>query len=431
MASGGEPSPVIPATENGEEIAHRDAAAIPGGRGFVSIGQTRGSSSVFLHPPGGGEPVLLITGRLARVSPSGHLVFEQDGTLWAVALDVDRAPVVGESVALANLAGAVPFLSPMFDLSVNGSLVYVTGGSGEWPNRSLYWVARDGQEERLDIEPRPYWFPRASPDGEQIGFHIMDPENMDAHIHDLRSGATSRLTFDPAVDGYPVWSPNGERIVFWSSRETGTGNLFARATDGTGDVERLTETIRRSAPYSWTRDGLIIFTEESSETSSDIWKLSIDGDRTPELVLQEPYAETRPAVSPNGRWIAYQSNESGQWQIWVRPFPDVEDGRWSVGAGMSPQWSPDSRELYFRGDGAMMAVRIDAADGFSAGPAVRLFDAPYVLATSDVAPLQAEYAVAPDGRFLMMKDVSPSENAAEVIVVRNWVEELKARVPAP
>ena len=431
-ASGVEPSPVVPATENGEEIAHHHPAAIPGGRGFVSIGQIRGSSRVYLHQPGSGEPVPLIPGRLARVSPSGHLVFERGGTLWAVGLDIEQARVTGEPVLVVDLVGSAPGTPPMFDLSANGSLVYVTAGSGVWKNRSLFWVSRDGREEPLDLEPRPYWFLHLSPDGGRIGFHIMDPVNMDAHIHDLRSGVTSPFTFDRAIDGYPLWAPDGERIVFWSSRDTGVANLFVRAADGTGSVERLTDSPNRHSPYSWTDDGLIVFTEESPETSSDIWKISIDGDRVPEPVLQEPYAESRSAVSPDGRWIAYQSNESGEWQIWVRPFPDVESGRWPVGTGgMSPKWSPDGRELYYRGDGAMMAVRIDTADEFSAGPAVRLFEDRYVISVSDVGPIPAEYAVAPDGRFLMMKDTSQSERATEVIVVLNWDQELLERVPVP
>ena len=131
------------------------------------------------------------------------------------------------------------------------------------------------------------------------------------------------------------------------------------------------------------------------------------------------------AVSPDGQWIAYQSSESGQWQIWVRPFPDVERGRWPVGAGgTSPQWSPDSRELYYRGDNAMMAVRIDTTGGFSPGPPVRLFEDRYEIGSREIGPYQALYAVAPDGRFLMVKNMPQSEIAPELIVVRNWAAEL-------
>ena len=203
--------------------------------------------------------------------------------------------------------------------------------------------------------------------------------------------------------------------------------MFFRPADGTGRVERLTESPNRQAPYSWADDGrLLLFEEQSTETDTDIWKVSFDGDQTPESVLHEPYAERRPAVSPDGRWIAYQSDESGQWQVWVRPFPDVESGRWSVGTGgVTPKWSPDGQELYYRGDSAMMAVGIDTTDGFAAGSAVRLFEDRYV-----IGPVRGnfadQYAVAPDGRFLMMKELPL---AAELIVVRNWAEELKQLLP--
>ena len=428
-ASGGEPLAVTAFTEDGEGALHSYPSAIPGGRGFVSTGFSGDSSWVYLHQPGPGDPIRLVRGRRARVSPSGHLVFERDGTLWAVAFDSEQATVTGEAVPVVESLGSM--VSPgqdvsAFDLSASGSLAYATSGADAFADRVLFWVNRDGLEEPIDIDPGPYWFPRVSPDGDRIGFHIM-AANMDIHIHDLRSGATFPLAFDPASDGYPVWSPDGERVVFWSARDTGVVNLFSRTADGTGRVERLTESPNRQAPYSWADGGqVLLFEEQSPETDTDIWKVSIAGERTPEPVLHEPYAERRPAVSPDGRWIAYQSDESGQWQIWVRPFPDVESGRWPVGTGgSSPKWSPDGGELYYRGDNAMMAVPIDTTDGFAAGTAVRLFEDQYV-SRAAAANFADQYAIAPDGRFLMMKELPL---AAELIVVRNWAEELKQLLP--
>jgi Tol biopolymer transport system component len=294
----------------------------------------------------------------------------------------------------------------------------------------LVWVTPDGHEEPLDLEPQPYWWPQVSPDGDQIGLHIMEWENMDFHIYDPRLGTTSRFTRDPANDGYPLWAPDGERVVFWSARQGAVFNLFTRSADGTGSVERLTASPNRQIPHSWGSDGSLVFTEASPDTLTDIWQISIDGDRTPEPVLQAPYDEDRPAVSPDGRLIAYQSNESGAWQIWVRPFPDVESGRWQVGTGgESPEWSPDGRTLYYRGDDAMMAVQIDTTEGFSAAPAFALFEDRYVRETQATNRLGQAYAVAPDGRFLMMKNMPQSGTAAQLIVVRNWFEELNRLVP--
>ena len=428
-ASGGKPSPVASFSEDGDEASHSYPSAIPGGRGFVSTGWIGDDSWVYLHRQDAGDPVRLVRGRRARVSASGHLVFEQDGALWAVVFDTEQATVIGEPVPVVESLGSAVnpgFDVSAFDLSANGSLAYATAGDDAFPDRVLLWVNSDGLEEPIDIDPEPYWFPRVSPDGNRIGFHIM-AANMDLHIHDLQSGATSPLTFDQAPDGYPVWTPDGERVVFWSGRDTGGWNLFSRRADGTGSVERLTESPNRQAPYSWANEGqLLLFEEQSPATDTDIWKIRIDGDRVPEPVLQEPYGERRPAVSPDGRWLAYQSNESGQWQIWVRPFPDVDSERWPVGTGgMSPKWSPDGHELYYRGDNAMMTVRIDTTDGFSAGTAVRLFEDPYVR-SAPTGNFADHYAIAPDGRFLMMRELPLT---AELIVVRNWAEELKQLFP--
>ena len=342
--SDGETSPVDLLMENGDDVWHSYPAAIPEGQGFVSTCWSEDASWVYVHRLGAGEPERLVQARRAHVSPSGHLVFERDGTLWAVVFDIEGTTVIGEPVPVVASLGAT--VNPgydvsAFDLSANGSLVYATGGSTPWADRSLFWVDRDGLEEPLAVEPKPYWFPRASPDGGKLGFHIMDPANMDIYVHDLRSGATSRFTFDQAGDGYPVWTPDSERVVFWSDRETGVMNLFSRRADGTGAVERLTDSPNRQAPYSWASGRLLLFEEQSPETLRDIWKISIDGDQRAEPVLNEPYEERRPAVSPDGRWIAYQSNESGEWQVWVRPFPDVDGGRWPIGSGVVRNWAAE------------------------------------------------------------------------------------------
>ena len=217
-ATGGQPSPVASFAEDGEEVRHAYPAAIPGGRGFVSTARSGGSAWVYLHGPGSDEPVLrLVRGRRARVSSSGHLVFELEGTLWAVALDIEQATVMGEPVEVVESFGSVDSGGldvSAFDLSASGSLAYATAGPVVWPNTELFWVTRDGREEPLDLVPRPYHIVRVSPTGDQIGFHIMDQVNMDFYLHDLGSGVTSRFTFDPAADGYHCGHPTASA---WSS----------------------------------------------------------------------------------------------------------------------------------------------------------------------------------------------------------------------
>ena len=429
-ASGGEVSAVAAYSENGEEVFHRGPAALPDGRGFISIGWTEDSPWVYLHRPDAGDPVPLVRGSFARVSPTGHLVFEQDGAVWAVALDTEQGTVTGEPVlVLDSFLSMRNNSSPIFDLSATGTLAYA---EPTYPDRSLVWVNTDGQEEPLGFAPQPYWWPHVSPDGDQIGVHIMEAENMDFHIYDLTSGAILRFTRDPANDGFPLWTPDGKRVVFWSARG-GPWNLYTRPADRTGQAERLTQSPNLQIPHSFGNDGsTLVFTEASPDNSgTDIWKMSIDGDRTPEPVLQGPYNEDQPALSPDGRWIAYQSDESGTWQIVVRPFPDVESDLFPVGAGgVSPEWSPDSQWLYYRGETAMMAVQIDTTGGFSAAPPVALFEDRYVGGSEDTVGIPGQaYAVAPDGRFLMMKDPPQRGRAAQLIVVRNWHLEFTERVP--
>ncbi|MDA2939182.1 hypothetical protein MYX75_13095, partial [Acidobacteria bacterium AH-259-A15] len=153
--------------------------------------------------------------------------------------------------------------------------------------------------------------------------------------------------FDPADDDHPVWTPDAQRVVFASSRD-GQYNLFSKATDGTGQVERLTTSPHRQYPFSVSPDGKkLVFREENPETSWDLHVLSMEGERTSEPLLQTEFREFDPAISPDGRWMTYESDESGQYEVFVRPFPNVEDGKWQIsrGAGVDPVWGPNGREF--------------------------------------------------------------------------------------
>jgi len=241
----------------------------------------------------------------------------------------------------------------------------------------------------------------------------------------------TRLTFDPFQDRGPTWTPDGRRLAF-TARRDGGGRLYWQAADGTGAAEPVTNDSIGRVPSSFSPDGTrLLF--HSLAAPYDVGVLSLDGARRTELLLKSPFSELNAEVSPDARWLAYQSNESGRDEIYVRPFPDVEGGKWQVstGGGTRPHWSRDGRELfYFLQARGVMAAPIQPGVTFTAGTAQ------VVVSGADfVAPNTGrQYDVSPDGRrFLMMKDAQPTgEGSAppvQLVVVQNWTEELKRLVP--
>jgi serine/threonine-protein kinase len=328
-----------------------------------------------------------------------------------------------------------------FVLSNTGTLVYVPGGVGGGLLRSLAWVTRQGREEAIKAPPRAYTLPRISPDGTRVAFDIRDQEN-DIWVWDLRRETLTRLTFDPGLDQAPVWTPDSRRLLF-SSLRGGAQNLYAQAADNTGAITRLTNSLNPQFPSSISPDGTqVLFTETVPKTGQDIslLKLGSGPATSPQLaqpLIQTAFNELNAEVSPDGRWVAYQSNESGSMEVYVRPFPHADAGRWQVssGGGTRPVWAHNSRELFFysANSGALMAVTVQpGGTTFSASNPSKVFDVqPYYFATTG-----RSYDVSADGqRFLMIKlaSLSGPQNSTtappNLVVVEHWTEELKARVP--
>ena len=221
----------------------------------------------------------------------------------------------------------------------------------------------------------------------------------------------------------------------FSSERGGVYNIFWRAADGTGAVERLTEAPHTQIPHTFSPDGTrLVFHEESPESGEDLGLLALDGERSSEPLLVTEFNELNPDLSPDGRWLAYESNVSGQAEVYVRPFPNVDGGRWqiSTGGGVHPVWRPDGRELFFRTrDGNLMGVSVQTEPEFAAGNPQILIEARYQV----VAPAETDraYDIAPDGRrFLMIKSGAadePDASLTRIRVVLNWFEELKRRAP--
>ena len=289
---------------------------------------------------------------------------------------------------------------------------------------------RQGQEEPLAAPPRTYVLPRLSPDGTRLALDVRDQEQ-DLWIWDLARETLRRLTFDPDVDIYPVWTPNSQRVAFTSGR-AGSRNLFWKAADGTGTVERLTDNPNRQYPHAFSPDGAqFVIRVNNPETLFDLAVLSMEGDRPTELILATESNELNPELSPNGRWLAYESDASGQYEIYVRPFPDVNQGleRISTDGGTQPLWGPNAQELFYRSNAGLMVVPIETEPNFAAGtPEVAVENQYYI------SQAARSYDIAPDGqRFLFIKEgtgqTTEGQSGPQLILVQNWFEEVKRLVP--
>ena len=328
-------------------------------------------------------------------------------------------------------------------ISDSGTLIYRPGTdpAASTSNRTLIWVDRKGNQEPLKAPPNHFRVPKISPDGTKVASAVVVGGNADIYIWDDVIENMTRLTFDKATENSPLWTPDGKRIVFASNREE--NGIYWKNADGTGEVELLYSSPDAFflLPWSWSGDGkVLVIMEFPTAATADIGILSMENDHAYKRILQEEFAEGHPDISPDGRYIAYMSGESGtQAEIYVRPFPDVNKGKWQVSTipGYSPLWSPDGRELYYltyNGD-AVMSVPVNTESTFSYEKPKELFRGDFISGFDENPP----YDVHPDGkRFLMMiPDRSTDRDSAQetaahqkIIIVQNWFEELKQRVPA-
>ena len=431
-AVGGEPTLLTTPNPEQGEVDHVWPEMLPGGHAvlFTIMASAINESQIaVLSLDTGEQKVLVRGGSFPRYAPTGHLLYGAQGNLWAVGFDPDRLETHGDPVPV--LEGVLMKDEGVVNvgLSENGSLIYVPSDAGmTGAARTLVWVDREGREEALRAPPAPYESPRISPDGRAVAVEVRDPGNTDVMVYDLARETPTRLTFDPSVDGWPLWSPDSQRILFTSNRD-GAPNIYAMAANGTGQPARVTTGETNHFPQSWSGDGqtLVIM----ADIPTDLRVVSIGADSPPEGLIEFDAAEFYPEVSPDGRWMAYQSNESGLFQVYVRPFPNVDDGKWQISrdAGVEPVWGPDGRELFFRRGiaGEMLVVAVDTEPVFAWGNPEVLFAAPY---RSGTAGRNRPWDVAADGRFLMIKEGGPEAGGpSQINVVLNWHEELKRLVP--
>ena len=436
-AGGGEPEQLTtPNTEQGE-LDHLFPDILPGAEAVLftitALGSIENAQIAVLTLQTGDIDVLIPGGSNPRYVPTGHIVYGVQGTLRAVTFDLDQLRVTGDPVPVVDGVNTSATGAANYAVVQDGSLVYVSGSGGGVAGgvRLLVWVDREGEEEPLAAEPDLYFGgPRLSPDGTRVALGRADGEGgTDIHIYDVRRNNFTQLTFSAEGELAPLWTPDGEHVVFSSTRDGGAMNLYVKAADGTGEVERLTEGSVRELAYSWSADGeTLVFL-----SGTDLHTLSFESEPSASPLLEAAFNLNRPRVSPDGRWIAYESDEDGAFNVYVQPFPDVDSGKWKVstqGRG-NPVWSPDGTELFYASGDAVMVVPVTTDPSFDVGNPTTLFDGQYGRAFGRSF---ADFDLSPDGDRLLLRkpaglDTDATAAPAELVVIFNWFEELKRLVP--
>ncbi len=431
-ATGGTPIAVTKLDEARHESTHRWPYFLPDGRHFlyyIRLGTASfaAESGVYIGSLDSSEPKLLVRSQANGLYvPPGYMLFWREGSLMVQPFDAKGLKPTGEALPIAE---AVQFAAganyAVFSASQNGVLVYQSGGQ---VGSQLVWFDSQGKQTGSVGGPASRVTPQLSPDGRRVAECLVDAQtgNADIWLEDLaRGGAPTRFTFDPAFDWYPVWSPDGHRVVFSSSRK-GFFDLFVKDSSGAGNEELQLESKIDKRATDWSRDGhFIAFGAHAptGKTGWDIWILPLSGDRKPFPFLETPFNEGAATFSPDGHWLAYQSDESGTNQVYVAPFPGP-GGKWMVssGGGQLPRWRCDGKALFYLSrDDKLMVVDI-APKGASvqAGIPRALFQ----VRLPASPPFGAQYDVAPDGKHFLVRTTGEGSTAPLTLVV-NWTTELK------
>jgi Tol biopolymer transport system component len=436
-SGGGKPEVLTTPDRSQGELDHWYPELLPGGRAAL-LTIVRGNPERFdvavLDLETRRATVIVEGGSQAAFVDSGHLVYAAGGTLRAVGFDpktlrvlTPPVPIVDEVMTHGN--GLAQFATR------GGTLIYLPAGSAAAPRRSVVWVDRQGREQSLGIPPRPFAAARLAPDERRIALDIGTTGFEHAiWLWDVPRQTLTPLNADPGDETQPVWTLDGRRLIFRSERG-GSPNIYWQPSDGSGTAEPLFPTPRPQFPYSVSPDGTRLFVAQlSPPTQSDVGVLMLQ-DRRLELLIHTPFYEFGAEVSPDGRWLAYQSNESGRYEIYVRPLPDVARGRWqiSTSGGTRPAWARHGRELYYIDAGdRVTAVPVQATGTtLGAGTPAAILPPQYVV-NAPGTTYGRGYDVAADGRFLMIKDEDRADDRTQgsgPVVIHNWSEELRRVVP--
>jgi serine/threonine-protein kinase len=431
-----------PLTKLGEgEQTHRWPQVLPGAKAVLYMSSPAGgnseTSNIMIQPLPSGTPRVLIRGGYhPQYAASGHLLYIHEGTLFAVPFDLKRLEVTGQSVP--DIEGVDALTSngaAQFAVSPTGAFAYLLGKTGNDP---VLFMTHDGKTSPLRTMPSNWTNPHFSPDGQRLAMDIASGGDIHVWIYEWARETLTRLTFDPSIDTQPVWTPDGKRIVFVSDRAKGPAHLYWQRADGSGEVQRLTESSNAQFPSSFHPSGkYLAFIETTGPNANDLMILPIEGDETagwkpgkPSVFLSTPANEQEPMFSPDGRWIAYLSDESGRPEVFVRPFPGP-GGKWqiSTAGGVETAWSPTRRELLYRApdNRIMVASYTVEGDSFKA-------DKPRLWSEQAILPRvrgSRSFDLHPDGERIAaaIPSSQPEEKLDHVTFIFNFFDELRRIAP--
>jgi Tol biopolymer transport system component len=396
------------------QTGHRFPSFLPDGRHFFfySVGAP-GTKGLYVGSIDSTQTRrLLDADSRATFSPPDWILFARQGALFAQRLDLSAVTLLGGAQAVAAHVAVDPVTggSVALSASLTGPVAYRASAE----QRQFVWLDRSGRQIGTigGADAAQPVSIRLSPDGRTVALARTVSGNMDVWLLDTARGVRTRFSTDAAMEDDPVWSPDGRRVVFESYRQ-GVVDLFEKAVAGDAAETLLLASTENKNPADWSPDGrFILYEVQSAKTARDLWALPLDGDRRPVSVAQTPAAESQGRFSPDGRWIAYQSNESGQYEIYVQRFPNPGDGKLQVSTsgGTTPRWRRDGRELFYRANGRLMAVPITlSSPRVEVGTAVVLFSDPRGA---------SQYDVTADGqRFLFDTVVT---EASPITILMNW-----------
>ena len=445
-AAGGKPEPLLSLAEG--EVTQRWPQMLPSGKGVLYTASNVASgftdANIVVQPlPAGPRKIVVRRGSYGRYLPSGHLIYIQDGALFAAPFDLDRLETSGPGVPalegiseLASNASGGSAGAAQLAVSENGTLAYLAGRSVT-TGFPVSWLDRAGRVSTLRAAPSVWTNPAFSPDGRRLALEITNPTS-NLWVYEWARDTLARVTFEASDSARPVWTPDGRRLVFAATRaDSPAFNLFWVRADGTGEVQRLTESKNLQFPVSWHPSGrFLAFMETRPGTSEDLMILPMEGDEAsgwkpgkPTVFLGTGAAELEPTFSPDGRWIAYISTEAGRLDVYVRPYPGP-GGKWMISTegGTNPMWSRTRHELFYTLDQRIMVVPY-AVDGDSFRP-----DKPREWSSIRFVPRQRQRSVDlhPDGDRLALATTAQAVPTKQdkVVLVFNFFDELKRIAPA-
>jgi len=356
----------------------------------------------------GKRSVVMSSAWYGRYSSTGHLLYARGDVVFVAPFDSKRLEVTGPSAPLLNdVETDRPLATAFFAVSSDGTAAYLRKAPPA--EQEVVWIDRKGTTQSISTIPA-FGIARVSPEGQRIAVEITGSDRTDLWVYDLPGGSRTRLTFE-ADNQHPVWSPDGRQILFESNRVP-PYNVYVISADGTGEPRQITHRSRSVYGACWS-GRIVAFETKVPTTGFDIWMMDIEDEKTARPFLNSRFDERSPSLSPDGRWIAYITDESGRSEVYVQPFPGPGP-KWRIstdgGSGL-PRWSRDARRLFYRYENKLMEVDIETKPTFRPGKPRLVFETTFNV-----------FDVAPDGRFLLLRDKEKPKPTTEISVVQGLLK---------